>query len=46
MYYNEIVMLYEGVMSIAIEEKLWKIANKLHNNMKSSEYKYIVLGDI
>jgi len=31
-------------MSLGIEEKLWKMADALRNNMESSEYKHIVLG--
>ena len=38
------IMLCEGVMSTGIEEKLWKMADKLRNNMEASEYKHVILG--
>ncbi len=31
-------------MALNIEEKLWAMADKLRNNMESSEYKHVVLG--
>ena len=31
-------------MSTGIEEKLWKMADKLRNNMEASEYKHVILG--
>ena len=29
---------------IPFEDKLWKIADKLRNNMDAAEYKHVVLG--
>jgi type I restriction enzyme M protein len=31
-------------VNLGFEEKLWKAADKLRNNMEAAEYKHVVLG--
>ena len=38
-----VVEMVEG-QDIDFEDKLWKAADKLRNNMDAAEYKHVVLG--